>query len=278
MKSKFFPAAGLDDVAGELIDAVLDHLNNDCVSLRACTLVSSSWHSFARCHLLHTVVCRPDTPHLSLRHLSDFLSSTPDVVPHIRSLKIIGSKPVSEVKVAVEDVVPLLSALPNLESLLLERVPLFTRTGPHGPLIKAALLSGFQSFTINLCSINYTDSTDSFFRVLRDCLGVKPIRAVLRFASRDDRFSLPAFLNILGSKIVYLSCNLLGSLGDMGMLSGNPGGGKVSVPYTTYTCANSTPYQAAFTTNWSLSSVSRHAPRSKCLTCTSRSPHSVISW
>ena len=222
-ESKYSPAAGLDGVPGELIDAVLDHLDNDRVSLRACTLVSSSWWSFARCHLFYTVVCRPDTPHLSLRHLSNFLSSTPDVVPHIRSLKIVGGKPASETEVAVEDIVPLLSALPKLESLSLERGPLFTRARPHDPPIETTLLPGSEPFTISLCSVSYTDGTDSFFRVLRDCLGPKPIRAALRFACRDDHSSFPAFLNILGPKIVYLSCNLLGSVGDVRMLTGGPG-------------------------------------------------------
>ncbi|PIL26348.1 hypothetical protein GSI_12104 [Ganoderma sinense ZZ0214-1] len=219
MNTKFSPAG----IPGELIDAVLDHLDNDRVSLRACTLVSSSWRSFARCHLLRTVVCRPNAARLSPRHLASFLSSTPDVVPHIHSLKIIGSKTASEIEVAVEDVLPLLSAFPNLKSLSFERVPLFTRARPNDPPIEAAPLPGSEPLTISLCAIDYTDSTESFFRVLKDCLGTKPIHAFLRFASRDDHSSFPAFLNALGPKITHLSCNLLGSVGDVRMLTGGPG-------------------------------------------------------
>ncbi|PIL27598.1 hypothetical protein GSI_10749 [Ganoderma sinense ZZ0214-1] len=219
MKFKF----SSDGIPGELIDAVLYHLNDDRVSLLACTLVSSSWCSFARCHLLHTVVCRPNVPHLLPRHLSTFLPSIPDVIPHIHSLKIIGSHTAeSRSEVAVEDVMSLLSALPKLKSLSLERVPLFTRAPLHGPPIEATPLPGSEPLTINLCAISYTDSTDSFFRVLRDYLGLKPIRAFLRFAIHDDHSSFPAFLDIFGRKIIHLSCNLLGYLGDFSFLIADP--------------------------------------------------------
>ena len=219
-----------DGIPGEIIDAVLAHLDGDSGSLRACTLISSSWRTFAQCHLLRTLVCRPDAPRLSPRHLSTFLSSASDIIPYVRSLKVIGGKPTSEAEVAVEDILPLLSALPSLDSLLFERVPLFTRSRPHDLPIEVTPLPATEPLVVNLCAIHWTESTDAFFRVLRDCLGPRPIHAVLRFASRDDHSSLPAFLNILGPNIARLSCNLLGSVGDVGMLAGSLGGKFLTFP------------------------------------------------
>ena len=218
-----------DSIPGEIIDGVLAHLDGHWGSLRACTLICSSWRKFARCHLLRTVVCRPDAPHLSPRDLSTFLSSASDIIPYVCSLKVVGGKPASEVEVAVEDVLPLLSTLPNLNSLLFERVPLFTRARPHDSPIEVTPLPATKPLTVSLCAIRYTDSTDAFFRALKDGLGPRSVHASLKFSSCDDHSSLPAFLNILGPNITQLSCNLLGSVGDAGMLAGGPSG-EVLIP------------------------------------------------
>ncbi|TBU59355.1 hypothetical protein BD310DRAFT_925384 [Dichomitus squalens] len=168
-----------------IMDDILSNLDDDNASLRACTFVCRAWCSFAQYHLLRTVVCRPDAPHLSLRELLSFSTSAPDLAAHVLSLKIIGGKSGSTPEIAVEDVTHLLSVLHNVGCLSLERVAPITR-GRAQALPTKALPLLTELSTISLCALHHTDTIDSFFQILKNRRGTSPLRVILRFVHSDD--------------------------------------------------------------------------------------------
>ena len=208
-------------IPGDVIKAVLDDLADDHLSLRSCTLVSCSWHSAARCQLFRTVVCRPDNPHLSPSNLSAFLSSNPDLVSHVHSLKVVGDHPSWTKELSWGSVAALLSLLPNLKSLSFERVlPIVTAEDEESLLYEAPhLVPGLT--TITLSAIRCTDTMEAFWRILRTARGrePRPLRVHLKYAHSDDRQSFFKFLDVFGPDVECMSCNLIGSVGRVSMLA-----------------------------------------------------------
>lgn len=72
----------------ELRDLVIDMLADDELSLRACSLVHSSWLARARHHLFHRVCINPAARGDAFRHL---LQSNPGLGKHVRELEIAGT-------------------------------------------------------------------------------------------------------------------------------------------------------------------------------------------
>ncbi|KAI0704667.1 hypothetical protein C8Q76DRAFT_631368, partial [Earliella scabrosa] len=72
----------------ELLDAVFSNLESAADALQACTLVCRSWLALCRPYLFRTVVCRPTQPSLSITELIQFLIVTPEIVRHVRILKV----------------------------------------------------------------------------------------------------------------------------------------------------------------------------------------------
>lgn len=76
----------------ELADHIIDHLHDDPLALRGCSLVCRAWLPTSRLHLFSKVVFRasPDgCPSNELcKRLYNLLSSSPDIIPNIHELDI----------------------------------------------------------------------------------------------------------------------------------------------------------------------------------------------
>ena len=130
-----FPA--LKELPVELLDLILTLIDrDDDVTLRACMLVSHTWHNFTRPHRFHTLhVCRNDT----FRDLAARLIAEPDIGRMVRRLKLEGvprypvrrtrnsayngSRPNFAV-LSLRMLVSILPLLPRLQELSLFRVAL----------------------------------------------------------------------------------------------------------------------------------------------------------
>ncbi|TBU28532.1 hypothetical protein BD311DRAFT_758396 [Dichomitus squalens] len=209
------------EVPGDIIELITDHLVDNHLSLSSCALISHSWHYIARRRFFRAVVCRPDRPHLSPLSLVAFISSNPDLVSYIRSLKVIGGFSVSMNDVSWEDTAALLSLLPNLRSLSFERVSLIAAAGDHEMLLSETQLSFTEISTITLSAIFHTGTTGSFWRLLRSHRGPRPLTVHLKYAHPEDCQSFRGFLDAFGPDVRCVSYNLIGSLGRVGVLASN---------------------------------------------------------
>ena len=77
----------------EIIDRTIDHLHDDKISLKSCSLVSRPWLNTSRFHLfmaMHVRSVRNEEPERPFAHFLHFLKTSPDAAFHIRNLSILG--------------------------------------------------------------------------------------------------------------------------------------------------------------------------------------------
>jgi hypothetical protein len=84
----------------ELIDQIIDHVHDDLLTLRACSLVSHAWLPTSRFHLFAKVSLKATSPQQQPSVLQDrckrlhaILARAPELIPNIRELEICEGSP-----------------------------------------------------------------------------------------------------------------------------------------------------------------------------------------
>lgn len=104
---------GVPNLPQELVDHILDYLEGDGASLRACALVSQSW-SFRSQSLLWRTVCIEDAFVSPSSPFRTMLSAAPHICKAIHVLETRSSSN------DLEDLASLFDSLPNLHTIRLQ--------------------------------------------------------------------------------------------------------------------------------------------------------------
>ncbi|TCD66436.1 hypothetical protein EIP91_001372 [Steccherinum ochraceum] len=101
-------------IPNELLYHITDSLQDDIVSLKACSLVSRPWQSAARAHVLSSItIHKHDDDARSLTAFVHFLASSHSMRPLVKNLRMLA------VECSVHDVYSVLLQLPQCQTLAL---------------------------------------------------------------------------------------------------------------------------------------------------------------
>ncbi|KAI0702351.1 hypothetical protein C8T65DRAFT_655505, partial [Cerioporus squamosus] len=163
----------------EITEAILDNLNDDQSSLKACALVCSAWLASTRPRLFHkcTITTKERTRRLR---------------PHIRHLDINRGQN-RDNWIDLADVESLLSALPSLRSLSISKISLDVPSGrnaePLGPPPKLGALDELSIKSSNLSTYQF----ETLFRLLSLFTEIHRVELVRTdrplVGDEDDRFN-----------------------------------------------------------------------------------------
>lgn len=183
-----------------MLDTVIDNLQGDRISLRACSLVTSSWLSRSRYNLFDTVQAGESR----YRDFLLFLATHPHIACCIRDLSLNGEitqyQPglITRTPVTPQLLKALLSTLPNLTKLFLYMPPFSDSSewmdDPSVSLIVAPKVQEKTTFKLKRLRIDYGGSFDRSSSHLLLLLGM--------FSTIDEllfkllRFSVPQQNNI----------------------------------------------------------------------------------
>ncbi|KAI0755835.1 hypothetical protein C8Q74DRAFT_1305600 [Fomes fomentarius] len=132
----------------ETTDIIIDHLHNDIRSLRACSLVCHAWLPSTRHHLFNSFTIKPGDAYFA--DSVTFLTTTPEIARHIRSLRII-SHPVSLTQMDT-----LIKSIPRLRSLTLSEVIVYDhRSDNLDPAVRFPALEELTILSSNILNHNF---------------------------------------------------------------------------------------------------------------------------
>ncbi|GLB41425.1 hypothetical protein LshimejAT787_1000250 [Lyophyllum shimeji] len=172
----------------ELVNEIIDHLHDDDLTLKACALVCRAWLPASRSRIFHHItlegkpgvsalkfpIWRGKTRHI--RRLYAILSSTPEIVPCVRTAVIREGMVGREWMVREKTLVPILRMLNNVERFELERAAAMELAWAELPLeLKGAVqhllaLPSLREVKLGMLAL---DDPKELLRILEGCRNLR---------------------------------------------------------------------------------------------------------